>query len=113
MIRALASAVLLVLLSLTTASAERVPSSKTVFPPSNGTRVDKTVPYLTNGFTTLGVPSGTPVAPDVFGKNGLSPAGDMQQRPVLNLPFYGAKQSFNSDSFGAGQRQPNTLRPRR
>ncbi len=92
--------------------AQRVPSTKTVLPPSTGARVDVTVPYLTNGRSTLGVANG--VAPLIVGKPSLYP-GDPNTtgRPTYNLPFYGAVQSFNSAFFGAVQRNPNQLAPGR
>jgi hypothetical protein len=93
------------------ANAERVRSVRIVTYPSTGARHDITVPYTTNGLSTLGVYSG--VGPLIVSQPGLGTVNDAQVRPVYNLPFYGGSQSFNSDSFGAIERRPNSLRPRR
>src|SRR4051812_22351983 len=93
------------------ADAERGPSSKTVLPPSTGARVDITVPCTSNGRSTLGVANG--VAPKIVSDPALDDSGDHKARPVFNLPFYGAVQSFNGYSFGAVERPPNSLRPNR
>jgi hypothetical protein len=93
------------------ADAERVPSSRVVTLPSTGSRPDVTVPYTTNGRSTLGVYQG--VGPQIVAQPGLGTQNDAQVRPVFNLPFYGAKQSFNSGFFGAVQGPFNSLRPRR
>jgi hypothetical protein len=109
-IGSLALAALIVLAA--SARAQRVPSSKTVLPPSTGARTDVTVPYTTNGRSTLGVANG--VAPLIVGKPALE-EGDANTtgRPVFNIPFYGAVQSFNSAFFGAVERDPTQLAPRR
>jgi hypothetical protein len=106
---ALALAVLLV--SAGMADAERVPSARTVTLPSTGARVDVTVPYSTNGRSTLGVYQG--VAPQVLAQPGLGTANDASARQVYNLPYYGAGQAFNSSASGAIQRPANSLRPGR
>jgi hypothetical protein len=93
------------------ARAERVPSRKTVLPPSSGARTDITVPYLTNGNTTLGVWNG--VAPLIYGKPGLGNVDDAQSRPVFNLIYYGSRQNYNSSNPGAFPRPGNNLRPGR
>ena len=93
------------------ARAERVPSTKTVLPPSTGSRVDITVPFLSNGRSTLGVANG--VAPKIVSDPALDETGDRKGRPVFNLPFFGAVQSFNGYSFGSVERPPNSLRPNR
>jgi hypothetical protein len=106
---ALALAALLV--SAGVADAERVPSARTVTLPSTGARPDFTVPYTTNGRSTLGVYNG--VAPAIVSQSGLGNAGDASVRQVYNLPYYGAAQSFNSSFVGAMQRPANSLRPGR
>jgi len=93
------------------ARADRVPSSKTVLPRNPGARGDITVPYLTNGYTTLGVWQG--VAPLIYGKPGLGNVDDAQSRPVFNLIYYGSRQNYNSSNPGAFPRPGNNLRPGR
>jgi hypothetical protein len=93
------------------ANAARVPSVRVVTYPSTGARHDITVPYTTNGRSTLGVADG--VSPLIVSQPGLGTFNDAQVRPVYNLPYYGGRQSFNSGFFGAVDRQPNSLRPRR
>jgi hypothetical protein len=93
------------------ADAARVPSTRIVTYPSTGARSDVTVPYTTNGRSTLGVANG--VGPLIVSQPGLGTVNNAQVRPVYNLPFYGARQSFNSGSFGAVERRPNSLRPNR
>ena len=82
--------------------ADRVPSQKTVVPPQPGTRGDITVPYLTNGYTTLGVYQG--VAPRIYASPILNDPNAPQARPVYNLIFYGASQAFGDKSEGAVSR---------
>jgi hypothetical protein len=89
-------------LFLVTASAvraDRVPSEKAVTPRDPGVRGDITVPYLNNGFTTLGVYQG--VAPLVYASPTVYDPKNPQIRPVFNLPFYGATRSFGDSSDGA------------
>ena len=54
----------LMLLTTGPVRADRVPSHKTVIPRDPGVRGDITVPYTTNGYTTLGVYQG--VAPRIY-----------------------------------------------
>ena len=90
--------------------AGRVPSTKTTIIPSSGARVDITVPYTTNGRSTLGVYNG--VSPAIEGNPAPSVApGGLQSRPMFNLIFYGSWQSPGSWFFGAVERPPNQLRP--
>jgi hypothetical protein len=91
------------------ARADRVPSSKTVVTPNPGSRVDITVPYLTNGNTTLGVWNG--VAPRVYSSPIVDDPKNPQAKPVFNLIFYGSSQAFGDKSNGATPRPPNVLRP--
>src|SRR5262245_30038485 len=104
-------ALLLVLAVLPgSARADRVISSKTVGQPAHGARPDGRVPYLTNGYTTLGVYQG--VAPAVYASPLLGPTGATMVNPVYNLPFYGARQAFGGLNNGAVQRPPDNLRGR-
>jgi hypothetical protein len=93
------------------ANADRVRSTRVITYPSTGARHDITVPYTTNGFSTLGVFNG--VGPLIVSQPGLGVLNDAQVRPVYNLPFYGGRQSYNSGFFGAVERRPNSLRPGR
>jgi hypothetical protein len=93
------------------ADAARVPSVRVVTYPSTAARSDVTVPYTTNGRSTLGVANG--VSPLIVSQPGLGTFDDAQVRPVYNLPYYGGRQSFNSGFFGAVDRRPNSLRPGR
>ena len=90
--------------------ADRTPSSKAVIPPSTGSRVDITVPYLTSGKTTLGAYA---VAPRVYGSPIVEDTRNPQAKPVFNLIFYGSSMSFGDQSNGATQRPANVLRPPR
>ena len=83
--------------------AERVPSQKTVVPRDPGTRGDITVPYLTNGYSALGVYQG--VAPRIYASPILDDPKAPQARPVYNLIFYGATQAFGDESQGAVSRR--------
>jgi hypothetical protein len=93
------------------ANAARVPSVRVVTYPSTGAHHDITVPYTTNGRSTLGVYQG--IGPQIVSQPGLSIVDDAQVRPVYNLPFYGGKQSFDSGKFGSIDRRANSLRPGR
>jgi hypothetical protein len=100
----------LLLLAVYTARADRVPSSRAVSAPNHGARPDNRVPYTTNGYSTLGVYNG--VAPKVYASEDVSTPGDVQIKPVYNLPFYGAVMSFGTANQGATARPPIYLRPR-
>lgn len=89
----------LFLLTTTAIHADRVPSQKAVLPRDPGVRGDITVPYLNNGFTTLGVYQG--VAPRIYAAPDVNDLKSSQVRPVFNLPFYGATKSFGDRSDGA------------
>jgi hypothetical protein len=93
------------------ARADRVPSQKAVLPPSPGSRIDITVPYTTNGYSTLGVYNG--VAPRIYASPIVVDPVNPQTKPVFNLIFYGSVQSFGDRSNGATPRPPNSLRPGR
>jgi hypothetical protein len=99
------------LVSAGLADAGRVASTRVETYPSTGAHIDITVPYTTDGRSTFMGPNG--VAPRITSGPGLGTVNDAQVRPVFNLPFYGASQSFNSGSVGAMPRQPNSLRPGR
>lgn len=108
---AAALAVAGVLLLSGAAQAQRVPSRKAEGMRNPGVRGDITVPYLNNGYTTLGVYNG--VAPLVYGGPGLGNQDDAQVRPVFNLIYYGSRQDYNSSNPGAFPRPANNLRPGR
>jgi hypothetical protein len=93
------------------AQAARVPSAKVEIVPAHGVRPDITHPYTTNGRSTLGVANG--VAPYMYGKNGLSPVNDSQQRGVYNIIYYGSSLGPSADFNWARPRPPNQLRPNR
>ena len=90
------------------ARADRTPGTKTVQPPSTGARTDITVPYLTTGYSTL-MPGR--VAPRIYASPIVDDPRNPGVKPVFNLIFYGAKMDFGSQSNGATERPPNTLRP--
>ena len=89
----------------------RVPSSKADRTNNFGARPDITVPYLTNGRSTLGVAQGVSViiapSPGLGGEKGDT------QRPVFNLIFYGSWKSSSPDFDFATKRPANSLRPYR
>ncbi|HZT78849.1 MAG TPA: hypothetical protein VFA26_01400 [Gemmataceae bacterium] len=68
---------------------------------SSGARADITVPYTTDGYSTRmhGV-----VAPKVYASPVVDDPKRPQSKPVFNLIFYGAKQSFGDRSNGATPR---------
>lgn len=82
-------------------SADRLPSTRTMGQKSSGSRVDMTVPYLTNGRNAF---RGYDVAPQVKSSPTVSDRVNPGAKPVYNLPFYGGKQAFGSGSEGAVQR---------
>jgi hypothetical protein len=92
----------LFLLTANPARADRVPSSKVVIPPSTGTRVDITVPYTTDGYSTLIV--NQRVQPRVYSSPEVDDPNNPQARPVYNLPFYGGSQAFGDKSNGVVSR---------
>ena len=65
---------------------------------STGSRVDITVPYLTNG-TSAFMPGC--VAPRIFSSPIVDDPANPQARPVYNLIFYGSRQAFGDRSNGA------------
>jgi hypothetical protein len=80
------------------ASAERIPTTRTEGMKSSGSRVDITVPYLTTGYSTF--MSGA-VAPRIYFSPIVDDPANPQSRPVYNLPFYGGRQAFGDRSNGA------------
>jgi hypothetical protein len=108
MIRMLALFALIVLAG--SVEAGRVPSQKADSSRDPGARGDITVPYLTNGNSTLGVASG--VAPIIYAKPTVNDPNNKGVLPVYNLIYYGSKQSFSSANPGAEPRKPNQLRPK-
>ena len=93
------------------ADAARVASSKADRNSNSGAKPDITVPYLTNGTSTLGVTQG--VSAIIIASPGLGGAKGDMQRPVFNLIFYGSQKSSSPDFSHATQRPPNSLRPNR
>src|SRR5436305_1549430 len=105
--RTLALAALLALAG--TASADRVPSRKSEGLRAPGVRGDVTVPYLTNGRSTLGVYDG--VSPRIYAGPSVNDPRNSGVLPVFNLIYYGSRQSFNTANPGAEPRKANQLRP--
>lgn len=92
------------------AAAARVPSQKAEATRNPGVRGDITVPYLTNGRSTLGVAGG--VAPIIYASPTVSDSRDKGVLPVFNLIYYGSKQSVSASNSGAEPRKANQLRPK-
>jgi hypothetical protein len=80
------------------ALAERVRMVRTEGQKGTGARVDKTVPYGTNGKTAFGAYT---VAPLIYKSPVVDDPANPQAKPVYNLIFYGAKQAAGDQSFGA------------
>mgnify|MGYP001316474764 CR=1 FL=1 len=100
----------LLLLAAGGAKADRVPSHKTAIPPSTGARTDVTVPFLSNGTSTLGAYR---VAPRIYASPQVNDPGNPQVKPTFNLIFYGSVQAFGDRNNGAVPRPPQSLRPGR
>jgi hypothetical protein len=97
--RFVASFLALALLAVGSARADRTPPTRVPSPPpATGSRPDITVPYTTDGRSTL--MSGR-VAPKITSSPIVEDKKDPGARPVFNLPFYGAVQSFGDRSNGA------------
>jgi hypothetical protein len=90
------------------AAAERIPSQRTVGQKSTGTRIDITVPYLTNGTNAF---RGSPWMPYIYSSQEVDVTTSMRGNQVFNLIFYGSRQSFGDRSNGAIVRPGNQLRP--
>ncbi|MGL4554767.1 MAG: hypothetical protein ACRC33_26680 [Gemmataceae bacterium] len=99
---------ILTALALCAAASARVPSSKAVLPRQPGVRGDSTVPYTTNGFTTLGVSGG--VSPKVVASPELDTPGSPTTQKVYNLIFYGSRLQSSPAFNAASNREPNNLR---
>jgi hypothetical protein len=89
--------------------AGRVPSQKVLATRVHGVRVDLRVPYLTNGYSNLGVYHG--VAPRIYYAPIIDYPDHPQTKPVYNLPFYGAVRALSGYSDGATMRLPGTIMP--
>ena len=83
------------------AEAGRVPVTRSEGYRNNGTRADITVPYLTTGRSTF--MSGY-VQPRIYSSPILDDPRYPGVKPVFNLIFYGARQSFGDRSNGASPR---------
>jgi hypothetical protein len=99
----------LLVADVATARADRVPMTRSSGQSSTGARRDISVPYLTTGNTAFGAYS---VAPRVYASPIMDDPAHPQAKPVYNLPFYGAVQSFGSQSEGATPGPSRTLRPK-
>ena len=94
-------AVGVLLLAGAAARADRTPSTRMPSPPpaTGPSRPDITVPYTTDGRSTL-MYAGR-VAPRVYSSPIANDPKNPGARPVFNLPFYGSVMSFGSGSNGA------------
>jgi hypothetical protein len=91
--------VTLAALAASVAHADRTPPVRVPSPaPATGSRPDITVPYTTDGRSTL---MGTRVEPKVYSSQSVEDNKNPGARQVFNLPFYGAVQSFGDRSNGA------------
>lgn len=99
---------LLAALILAAPASARVPSSKAITPVATGARGDITVPFTTNGRSTLGVANG------VSAKLLASPELNETQAPkiqnVYNVIIYGSRLGPSTGAIWATPRQPNNLR---
>ena len=92
----------LVALSLLTclaspALADRTPSRRVEGQKCFGTRVDITVPYLTNGGSAFGFP----VAPRIYAAPVVDDPAKPGTRPTFNLPFYSGRMGYGGFANGA------------
>ena len=92
------------------AAAERTHNQRTVGQKNTGTRVDITVPYLTNGTNAF---RGGPWMPYIYSSQEVDIPASMRRNQVFNLIFYGSRQSFGDRSNGAIVRPGNRLRPQK
>jgi hypothetical protein len=92
-----------------TAQANRVPSRKAEGFRTGGARGDITIPYDTNGYSTLGVWNF--VGPYIYANPVVSPPRNAGVLPVFNLIYYGSKQGTSATNPGAEPRKANVLRP--
>jgi hypothetical protein len=98
----------LLLLGTGAARAERTATLRTAGQHSTGSRTDVSVPYLTTGNQAFMTGS---VAPRIYASPTVDDPRNPQAKPVYNLPFYGAVQSFGDASNGAKPRSTR-LTPR-
>ena len=90
------------------ASADRTPGVRNAGQKSTGTRIDITVPYLTNGTNAF---RGSPWMPWIYSSQEVDITTSMRGNQVFNLIFYQSRQSFGDRSNGAIVRPANQLRP--
>lgn len=81
------------------ASAERVPSTRSGGQKNTGARQDSSVPYLTTGNSAF--LTGRSVAPRIYASPTVDDPKNPQAKPVYNIIFYGSVQSFGDRSNGA------------
>lgn len=84
------------------ASADRVPVMRTPMVRSHGVRPDITVPYTTDGRSTIIISRS--VSPQIYSSPIMDDPKNPQSKPVFNLIFYGSVQSFGDRSNGATPR---------
>ncbi len=77
--------------------ADRTPSRRAEGQRSTGTRVDISVPYLTNGASTFGFP----VSPRIYAAPVVDDPAKPGTRPTFNLPFYSGRMGFGGFANGA------------
>ena len=77
--------------------ADRTPSVRSQGQRDNGTRVDITVPYLTNGNNAFRAYT---VAPRVMTSPSEDDRAQPGARPTFNLPFYTGRMGFGSGFNG-------------
>lgn len=99
---------ILTLLFVVTTITARVPSTKTVLSHSPGVRGDITIPWTTNGISTLGVYQG--VAPRVIASPLLHTPEAPKRQNVYNFIFYGSKLGPSAAFDGPTARPANDLR---
>ena len=78
--------------------ADRTPSRRAEGQKSTGSRVDITVPYLTNGTSAFGAYT---VAPRVYAAPVVDDPAKPGTRPTFNLPFFGGRMGFSGTANGA------------
>jgi hypothetical protein len=93
--------VLGLLLVVGQAEAGRVPTTRSTGQKTTLDRNDITVPYLTSGKTTF---MNNNVAPRIYSSPIVDDPRNPGAKPVFNLPFWGAVQSFGDRSNGATPR---------
>jgi len=76
----------------------REPTQRTSGQKSSGSRSDATVPYLTTGDSAF---MGNSVGPKIYKSPIVDDPKNPGAKPVYNLIFYGAVQSFGDKSNGA------------